>query len=795
MKTTFKKIILLLCTSMIMHKGYTTEPASLKTIKKPRNRSTKRFHLNFTNKPLIDLIDELASEKGINYILPQGSFAIPPTTTITYHLPKPVGINEAWQQLIAILEIAGYTINPEGDFLAIKKIDKQIVTKQPFEHIYLDEPLKNIPDTEQIIRAIFYLKNLNISSSWNDLNAIFTDMLSTTADIRSDGKTNSIILTDKACNIKSVMKIIQELDKGGMRDSIEVLPLYYISASMLDDLFNQKLLALKPSTPGAATPEQIGYFPKNTKVIGLARTNSLVIMGTPYAIDLVKDFVIKYLDRPLESGESILHVYELQYLNAETFAGTLQTMVTPAPEQATGKVITGAKQYFRDVIVRAEKIGQTEAITPSAIGGESTGGVQPTSQQATLGGNRLIIAARKKDWIRIEKLIKELDKPQPQVALEVLVVDIVLVNNRFLGHQMRNRQGFNDSVSKNINFQSAQISQPILKSINPDIALTAESSPLRPADALMANLLQVGDPFAAGVNIANNATAGSLIISFQDNKESGVWSVWQLLNQYTTGTILAQPFIVTQNHKQASVSISQDRYLPGSVDTSNVSAAVKQEWVKAALTVDILPHISATGNINLQITVNVNEFVSAANNRISRLVQTNANIGDQEILALGGLTRTIETIDNTHTPLLGKIPVLGWFFKKQQKAKEKNNLIVLICPTIIEPKALGGVDTYSSRKLDFAKDDLNTHLSFENLKDPITRWFFKPDPCFAEKTITNYTQKTIEEKYDSDLLNNRQETTENNVITQQETEQLKTLLHHEENPLNSQEVKRQVDLR
>ena len=116
---------------------------------------------------------------------------------------------------------------------------------------------------------------------------------------RKDDKTNALILTDKATNIKAVMRIIFELDKGGLRDKIEIIPLYYTSATLIENLFNTKLLA-KPQQPGVGagatpTPDQVSYFPKNTKIIGLPRNNTLVIMGTSYSIDLVRDFIIKYI--------------------------------------------------------------------------------------------------------------------------------------------------------------------------------------------------------------------------------------------------------------------------------------------------------------------------------------------------------------------------------------------------------------------------------------------------------------------------------------------------------------------
>jgi general secretion pathway protein D len=776
-----------------------------KSTQKKLYNNEKKIRFNYTDKPLVDVINELAAEKKINVVLPQGAAAIP--HKLTYNYPEPLTINQAWKMLISILDLAGFTSMQKNDMVSILKIEN--IAKQPLS-IYIDEPLENLPNTETIIKAIFYLKNINIKVSGTEIKTIIQDMLSPTASIILENKTNALIITDKSINIKDVMKIIVELDKGGIRDSIEVLPLYYTSAQIIDDLFNKQLLAPKQQPQnGAPAPEQVSYFPKNTKILGLERKNALIIMGTPYAIDLVKDFIIKYIDRPLESGESILHIYELQYLKAEEFAPVLRSIVTPAEApQAGGKVITGPKQYFKDVLIEAEKKREADAITPSA-GSPSNGSAAPAAASAQVGGNRLIIAARKKDWIRIKKLIEDLDQPQLQVALEVLVFDITLNNDRALGSQMRDKQGFNDSISARVNFQTAHLNPPILRpaiSEADESGFAADTPAQFPANALMSNLLQVGAPnFAADTNLATALPFGSLVFSLKDSANGGVWSVWQMLNRYATTTILAQPFVVTKNHQKANVSISTERFLIGNVDASTVAPVTKNEYIPASLIVDILPRISKEGNINLQIVVTVNQF-TVQNSRATRLVQTNSNVGNGEILALGGLTRERDNTALTETPPFSKIPILGWFFKSKAKVKEKNNLVILISPTIIRPRLKGGIDHFSQRKLDFAQGDLDEHLCYENLRDPITRWFFKPDVHYAENTICDYTQRTLSDIYENKtpsakiLTESTPSIKENEkekvTIASQEKDQLKELIKDTENPLlahsATQEAKEQA---
>jgi general secretion pathway protein D len=756
-----------------------------------KRSNKKKISFDYVGKPLVDIINELAALKELNILLPQGTLAI--TTKVTYSVPHKITVDQAWKELIMLLDLAGYTIRPEGDLLAIvKTTDNPNLNREPFS-LYIDRPLTDLPNSEEIIRALFYLTNISIKVTGNDLSAVLKDMLSPTADIKLDAKTNSILISDKSVNIKGVMKIIQELDLSGLRDTIEVFPLYYVNAQIIDDLFNKQLFAAPQNGAPSQLP-QSSYFPRNTKVLALERSNSLVIMGSSSAISLVKNFILKYIDRPLESGESILHIYELQYLNATEVAPILQQLVTPtqAQGQTAGKVV-GPRQYFKDVIIQAEINRKTETITPTQPGGTPTGSATPTTEGTQLGGNRLIIAARKKDWVRIKKLIEDLDKAQPQVALEVLIMDLTLTNDRVLGSQIRDTTGVQNSISPRFNFQSAQLTAPIL--IPP--VTDAAGNPVFSGNALMANLLQILN--ATGPqNLATSRTPGSLVISLNDG-DTGVWAVFQLLNNFANTTILAQPFLVTTNHQQATVTIQQERLLRGDADTANTSVAIRFETVTAGLTVDILPHISLTNNVNLQVTVNLNEFVSdTSNNRITRVVQTCANVGNGEVLAVGGLIRNRENIAVSQTPLLGKIPIIGWFFKNEQKNLQKNDLLILISPTVIEPRLKGGINSYTNQKLALAKTNIDDALCFENLRDPITRWFFKPDPKVGQRTIDGYKYHSLgiqdgsKRDPESDVMPWTAEEhagqLPNQDVFEKESEELKQRIANEKNPLQTSSI-------
>ena len=87
---------------------------------------------------------------------------------------------------------------------------------------------------------------------------------------------------------------------------------------------------------------------------------------------------------------------------------------------------------------------------------------------------------------------------------------------------------------------------------------------------------------------------------------------------------------------------------------------------------------------------------------------------------------------------MAKIPIIGWFFKDRTNTTNKNNLTVFISPTIIQPRLRGGVGAYTKNHVQLAKSYSREGMLFDNLRDPITRWFFKTQKDDAETDIDDF---------------------------------------------------------
>lgn len=737
----------------------------------------KTIQFNFTDENLVDVINQLAAEKDANIVLPMGVNAI--ASKLTLHVEEKMTLDEAWTLLYTILDVAGYSLISKTNNMFIIVKNSKLITKEPLP-IYINIPPEKLPDSDERIRYLYYLSNIKLSEAGeNELITAIREILPDTATYKIDQATNAILLNDKANNIRSVMHILTRLDQTGFHEIPKFIKLRYASAKIVETLFND---ILKPADDihryrlDTRKLNEATYFSRHIKIIAEERLNILIVLGRPQAVNRVEEFIHKYIDVELDSGKSILHVYQLQYLDASTFEPILQRIVESTRPGGTGQARAGAptERIFDGVIIKADN-------PQGAAEGTAFG-----------GSNKLIIAARNKDWNRIKELIEQLDKPQPQVILEILVADLTIEDNRILGALTRNPQ--NIPLPKDVNLQTAQISSVIVDNLDNPTTIAA--------DLLKKAFKDDGSPATteadATKSVAGILTPGSGVLAMND-KDGKTWGVLQVLKLFEHKKVISNPHVIAVNNEEAKIIIGEERFVqdegvgsPGGATTS------KKKWVKANLEIKIKPRISSKANVNLTVEVDIEDFVSGAltdANRVRRNVVTNANVGSGDILALGGLIRIDTENGVSGTPILGNIPILGYLFKKRTGKTNKTNLTVFISPTIIEPKLRGGINEYTKEYINLSKKYANEGMLFETLKEPITRWFFGTD-IDANEAVDEFLQKDElynKKQFINDVkqtpvsINEQNEPTKtveiaDNASKKKQGIKLKQLLEEEENP-------------
>jgi len=736
-KTFFSFIILTICVaSPIYCEDVTSEIDDIVS----EEQELPDILFSYENEDLANIVNQFAALKNMNIIFPPGDTL---NTKVTLHIDKKITLTQAWNVLCTLLDVAGFITVPQGSIIRIVKSSKEL-SREPLP-TYIGVDPNDLPNTDQPIRYLYYLANIKVSDQpENELNGILKDLLPENAFYKGDSVTNGLLIVAKANDIRSAMKIIMELDQVDFQERVDIISLHHTSANIVAQLINEQLIKSENANPyrlDTKKAKEIPYFSGFTKIIPEPRLNKLIILGRPQAVERLKDFIRKYIDVAPDSGKSILHVYQLQYLNSRDLAEVLQRIIQgggngggPSQASAGEQGGGGVERFFDKVVI----------YTDSPMNQEGDNANTELGQQRFIsyGGNNLVIAARNDDWKQIKKLIEELDIPQKQVLIEVLIADLTVEDSRLLGAMTRmpDKVPLPDSIE----FQAAMLGQPITNELPGTATTTIEADLLRNAytkDGVLANPSPGTD---STNNLADFATAGTTMLELNDN-DGKTWSIWELLQLFSNSKILSHPHVMARHNKEATVSIGQTRWLKDKVkDVSSTyyggATTIKYEPISANLKVKITPRISTANTVNLQVYVDIEEWQDGPNNvKNIRKLETNANVKSGGIFALGGLIRTTTSNSIAETPILGKIPIIGWFFKRKSNNITKNNLTVFISPTIIEPRLREGINEYTQDYIDIAKDYSRGDL-FDSLKDPITRWFFK-DPIPTEVVLDQFASR------------------------------------------------------
>ncbi len=690
------------------------QEADIVKLEKPisaAKRHEKRMYFQFEETPLHEIVQEFAKKRGMNIILPHGEDAI--TQKVSFKQDKPVSLSRAERYIYMLLDLAGYRMYPHGSYYIISKHQQDHQMRTPFP-LYVNVPPRELPQTEADISVIYSLVNLRVpekAGGGGPIDEVLRTTLSNQKAYTFDPLSNSIIITDSSENIAATMHIILSLDASDSPEILQTIQLYNSSAQNVAKLLNEQIITQTQGQRGKSQQRlsTSQYFAPNVHVVSDARRNRLLVLGRNETVKRITDFVREYLDAPQESGKSILHVYELQYLDAKEFAPILQKLVKPAGtkgEQAEKEGVTGPTRYFDDVKIIAEPEQQLEAKTAQE-------GTQQT-KRLSLGGNRLVIAATSDDWERIKRIIADLDKPQKQVIIEVMIADVQATNQKSLGSQTRNPNVFD--LPDDVTFQASHLSGgPILDN---------QQNPT----TLMSDLLRLIDGQSFASNVIGENERGAMLLSIADPYDSNkIWSIFKVLDKYVERKVLSHPFLVTRDNVQAqakNINIRRDTGGLAEGASQSVSPTVEIQDFEAKLVVNVTPRVSSQERLNMQIDIDIEDFLGETGfNRINRKITTNTNMQTGQVLVLGGLSRTNESTTHRQTPILGDLPIVGQFFRSQTKTYDRTNLVVFLTPTIVEPKLREGMHRYTNDKIEERYREAQGNV-FETLHQPITHFFF-----------------------------------------------------------------------
>lgn len=657
----------------------------------------EKIELQFEDADLLTFVKQIADIFKVTFIsddaidpLPKGSTEAPSKALkgnkISFKTNAPVTKQEAWNLFITFLNISGFSIVPQPDPTIYRIQTIKSAQRSPIS-TFIGVHFESLPESDEIVRYLYFVENATLDS----LREIIPSLQSTSATTPIWLKEqNAFILTDQSYNIRALMAIVKELDKVTMPQAMSVLKLREADAvevkKLYDDLTSQggeQAAAFRPF--GARKQPTAIYFPESAKIIAEPRTNSLVLLGPKDAISKIEDFIVKHVDVALDQPYSPLYTYQLQYADAKTIAEIMNTTTKLGQNTEVGKAggVRGKDKYLKPMNFTAE---------PST--------------------NKLVIKADYQDYLMAKKVIEDLDQPQPQVAIDVLILSVRLIDEKSLGTQLRSKiPGLDGILGENVKFATSGLRTG--GKANPIVTNNTGSG----VDRLLGNL----------INLVTQAPAGNTIVTFGQDL-FGVWGLFQALRTITNVQVISNPFLFAANKTPAKVSVGETRrVVSGTIQSGDVPIETFTSD-SANLTVEILPQINSDGMIVLALTVNITEFTNPEDptsaRKTTRLVKTQAIVGDREVLALGGIVRNITSNSVSKTPVLGDIPLVGWLFKNKSKEAEKDSLLILMSTKIIPPHATSDVNEYTKERLGVYRSTMRDIEQSDSRQDPIQKLFF-----------------------------------------------------------------------
>lgn len=672
-----------------------------------------KVEVNFEETDLSNITSWISKLFGVSFIsndaitpAPKGGGLIG-SNKLTFKSHIPLTKRQVWDLFVIFLDLSGLAVRSSAirsNFYQVVAVSRQSpdpITNQPLPS-FVNVDWRALPDNDMYVRYVYFLQNMRLQAIMDVLN----NLKSKNAQLSELPNLDAFMITDKSYNIRTLMQVVEELDGVALPEAMSVLKLKNADAEEVGQLY-------KSLTSGDQQERRIAsflgqrnvptkkYFPEHVKIIVEKRTNSLIILGDRKSIRKIENFISNYVDTELKQPYSPLYVYDLQYTNAKDMAQILDEVVN---------------NYNKDSVAR--EFGSVRR-------GEKY--LQPMVFEPEQEGNRLLIKGEKEDWLMVRRIIEQLDVPQPQIAIEVLVVNVTGNDNKELGVQIRNKRP--DQINPNIDWQVSGL---------PDGVGNPSSPVVRPAGSV-----NPGSIAADLITLAQSQTVGSTLVSIGTAATGGVWALFKMLQTHTRTEVLSNPYLVTTNNYEALISLGETRRVVSSTVVSGSTSESSQADKTAALTVRVKPQINREGIVNLDIFFELSAFTSSASsstpaNTVEHKSRTNANVADGEVLAFGGFMRTEVDETVTKTPLLGDVPVLGWFFKNKTKQKNVNNVMVFISPHIIEPRLQGGLSSFSEHKVNTARQTLCYGEQANQKRDPIHKWFFKDNVRSEQDKIDNF---------------------------------------------------------
>ncbi len=416
--------------------------------------------------------------------------------------------------------------------------------------------------------------------------------------------------------------------------SIELLPVENVSVGeFMKDL--ERVISI-PLREGAV------------KVLPIEKLNALLIISTKESqLANVRKWVGK-IDALFKVSKPRVFIHPVKNGRAEEIVAVLEEIFFGAEKEVTVK---GKEAPPIPVGQPQGEAPPTPKVKSSATGQVGTSLVSESARVFTDEvTNSIVVIGTPDDYEVIKGAIEQLDIVPRQVLIETMIAEVDLSDDF--------RFGIEWSFTHHVGLGGGRIN------------LDSETG------------------FDSG-NLGPSAAEG---FTFVGVDQSGVVRAFlQAVEAKSKVNVLASPNILAIDKKEANIQIGDQVPVATSetavAGTTDIQRTIQYRDTGVILTVK--PQINDGGVIVLDISQEVSDF-SVQNILGSDQVvisTTNASTSlvakDGQTIIIGGLIRERKSKSRDYVPILGRIPIIGYFFGFTAVTKQKSEVVILLTPRVI----------------------------------------------------------------------------------------------------------------
>jgi type IV pilus assembly protein PilQ len=317
---------------------------------------------------------------------------------------------------------------------------------------------------------------------------------------------------------------------------------------------------------------------------------------------------------------------------------------------------------------------------------------------------------------KIRAVLAQIDKPTKQVMIEARLVEVTANPKQSYGINWAGTLGSSTSAQV---FHFAGSNPATAPTFVTDANGVPHVVPGVPAQAKFdpATGKLLGTDFFRSTSDIFDSIGGQFAILSVPQMSATL----RLLNEDSDAEFLANPRVVTADNQQAKIEITRNQPVPQLNFNEQTAQAVFGGFQdkKFGNTLLVRPSVNKDDYITLSVKPEISNkvgdqaFVFAGATVTSPIIDTrsldsNVLIRSGDTLAIGGLLQDEQTKARSKVPVLGDVPIFGYFFQEKLNARTKRNLLVFVTPTIIDGRYGTGLEDQVS----------GLHHSGEEFADP-----------------------------------------------------------------------------